>query len=140
VETIIVGAAESETAARALNRAAELAKATGSQLIIVTAYGSDDVDVVGVGSDTYVLSTADYATDFVNREAARLTAEFGIDAKGVAGSGKPHTVILDKAKAHDASLIVVGNVRMQGPGRLLGSVANDVAHHAPCDVYIVKTT
>jgi nucleotide-binding universal stress UspA family protein len=37
-------------------------------------------------------------------------------------------------------MIVVGNRRMQGLGRLLGSVANDVAHHAPCDVHIVKTT
>jgi nucleotide-binding universal stress UspA family protein len=38
-----------------------------------------------------------------------------------------------------ADLIVVGNRRVQGIGRLLGSVATDVAQHAPCDVYIVKT-
>lgn len=117
-----------------------MAKALGAKLVVVTAYGNDEVDVVGVGSDTYVLSTADYATDFVNREAGRLASELGIDAKGVAAAGKPHTVILEQAKAHDASLIVVGNLRMQGAGRLLGSVANDIAHHAPCDVYVVKTT
>jgi nucleotide-binding universal stress UspA family protein len=35
---------------------------------------------------------------------------------------------------------VLGNRRMQGAGRILGSVANSVAHHAPCDVYVVKTT
>ena len=29
---------------------------------------------------------------------------------------------------------------MQGLARVLGSVANSVAHGAPCDVYIVKTT
>ena len=34
---------------------------------------------------------------------------------------------------------MVGNRRMQGLGRVLGSVANSVAHNAPCDVYIAKT-
>jgi len=29
---------------------------------------------------------------------------------------------------------------MTGIGRVLGSIANDVAHHAPCSVYIAKTT
>jgi nucleotide-binding universal stress UspA family protein len=28
---------------------------------------------------------------------------------------------------------------MRGIGRLLGSVANSVAHNAPCDVYIANT-
>jgi len=136
----VVGAAESETAAKALERAAQLAKGLGAKLAVVTAYGSDDVDVVGVGSDTYVLSTADQANDFVTREAERLAAEYDIETRGVAASGKPHTVLLDQAKALGASVIVVGNLRMQGAGRLLGSVANDIAHHAPCDVLVVKTT
>ena len=43
------------------------------------------------------------------------------------------------AELVDADLIVVGNVRMQGLGRVLGSVGNDVAHSAPCSVLIVKT-
>ena len=48
-------------------------------------------------------------------------------------------MILDAAAQFEASIIFVGNVRMQGAGRLLGSVANHLAHHAPCDVFIVKT-
>jgi nucleotide-binding universal stress UspA family protein len=140
VETIVVGAAESETAAKALERAAQLAKGLGAGLVVVTAYDNDDVDVVGIGSDTYVLSTADHANDFVSREAERLAAEYGIEVRGVAALGKPHTVLLDQAKALEATVIVVGNLRMQGAGRLLGSVANDIAHHAPCDVLVVKTT
>ncbi|WP_117000208.1 universal stress protein [Desertimonas flava] len=140
MELILVGAAESETAAKALDRAGQIAAALGGRLLVVTAYGSDEVDVIGVGSDTFVLSTADHAQEFVAREAARLSAAYGIDAQGLAISGKPHTVLIDQAKAHGATLIVVGNVRMQGVGRVLGSVANDVTHHAPCDVYVVKTS
>ena len=54
--------------------------------------------------------------------------------------GKPADVIVDEAKRVDADLIVVGSKRMTGISRVLGSVANDVAHHADCSVYIAKTT
>ena len=41
----------------------------------------------------------------------------------------------------EADLIVVGNKGMTGAKRfLLGSVPNKVSHHAPCGVYIVRTT
>ena len=53
--------------------------------------------------------------------------------------GKPADAIVTVAKDIRADLIVVGNRRVQGIGRILGSVATDIAHHAPCDVYIVKT-
>ena len=53
--------------------------------------------------------------------------------------GKPATAFVDEAIRLDARLIVVGNRRVQGVGRILGSVASSVAAHAPCDVYIVKT-
>ncbi len=53
--------------------------------------------------------------------------------------GKPADALVHVAKEIGADLIVVGNRRVQGISRLLGSVATDVAHHAPCDVYIVKT-
>lgn len=39
----------------------------------------------------------------------------------------------------EARIIVVGNRRMRSIGRVLGSVAISVAHHAPCDVYIANT-
>ncbi|MFI5426024.1 universal stress protein [Aeromicrobium sp. UC242_57] len=53
--------------------------------------------------------------------------------------GKPADALVSAAKEIGADLIVVGNRRVQGISRILGSVATDVAHHAPCDVYIVKT-
>ncbi len=54
--------------------------------------------------------------------------------------GDPERVILAEAERLDADLIVVGNVRMQGVGRLLGSVGSHVLHHASCNVMIVKTS
>jgi nucleotide-binding universal stress UspA family protein len=39
----------------------------------------------------------------------------------------------------EADFIVVGNKGMKGASRILGSVANSVAHNAPCSVVIVDT-
>ena len=139
METIVVGVNDSPTATQAAERAAALANAVGGRLVVATAYGSDEVEVVGVGTDRFVLSSADEAADFATAMAARLHAEHGVEATGRAVRGKPDAAILALAKEVEATLIVVGNVRMQGVGRLLGSVANDIAHRAPCDVYIVKT-
>jgi nucleotide-binding universal stress UspA family protein len=54
--------------------------------------------------------------------------------------GDPARAILQIATEVGADLIVVGNKRMQGAGRLLGSVPNHVAHHAACAVLIVRTS
>jgi nucleotide-binding universal stress UspA family protein len=139
-EVFVVGAADTETAVRAVDRAAQLAKALNAHLIVVCAFTDSDVEVVNVGSDTFMRSGADEAQALSEQMAAQRGVTHGIVATGVARKGKPDDVILEVARQAQATLIVVGNVRMQGPGRLLGSVANGVAHHAPCDVLVVKTT
>ncbi|MAT16416.1 MAG: hypothetical protein CMJ46_14230 [Planctomyces sp.] len=47
--------------------------------------------------------------------------------------------VLDKAKELDADLIIMGHKGKSAIDRfLLGSVSNDVVHHAPCSVLIVR--
>lgn len=56
-------------------------------------------------------------------------------------SGDPADMICEVAEKEKVDLIVVGNKGMTGAKRfLLGSVPNQVSHHAPCNVLIVKTT
>ncbi|MDH3292846.1 MAG: universal stress protein [Acidimicrobiia bacterium] len=62
------------------------------------------------------------------------------DVSIVQAEGKPADVLVREAERLDADVIVVGNRRVQGPGRFLGAIATSVAHHAPCDVSIAKTT
>jgi nucleotide-binding universal stress UspA family protein len=63
------------------------------------------------------------------------------DVQTHASEGDPADAILDVAEEIKADLIVVGNKGMTGARRfLLGSVPNNVSHHAPCSVIIVKTT
>ena len=43
---------------------------------------------------------------------------------------------MEEAERSGAQLLVVGNVGINGLGRVLGSVAWSVVHNAPCDVLV----
>lgn len=53
-------------------------------------------------------------------------------------TGMAADLIVDMAKEMDADLIVVGSHGRHGIRLLLGSTANSVLHHAPCDVLAVR--
>ena len=54
--------------------------------------------------------------------------------------GMPDTEIHRFAEEHNVDLIVVGSHGRHGFALLLGSTANAVLHHAPCDVVAVRIT
>lgn len=54
-------------------------------------------------------------------------------------SNDPATALCDEAERVGAQAIVVGNKRVQGVSRALGSVAGAVLRRAPCDVFVVST-
>ena len=64
----------------------------------------------------------------------------GITMHATVLSGPPARMLVEHAEAIGADLIVVGNRRVQGLSRVLGSVAIDVLRHAPCSVYVARTT
>ena len=73
--------------------------------------------------------------------AAGQAKEAGVAANSHPREGDPADSILDVAEETGADLIVVGNKGMTGARRfLLGSVPNKISHHAPCGVFIVRTT
>jgi nucleotide-binding universal stress UspA family protein len=140
-KTIVVGTDGSDTADRAVNRAAELAALTGADLHLVSAYRQAPVRV-GDGS---VAEAADWSVggDFkadaaLQRTIARLRDK-GISLNEHAPKGDPADGILAVAVRENADLIVLGNRGMRGTGRVLGSVPNKVSHQAPCDLLIVYT-
>lgn len=134
----VVGTDGSGTAGKAAERAGELAKATGATVHVVCAYTHRGTTTIESGSDTFFVSALTDAEDIAQKQASALRAA-GVTVTVAAADGKPAAVILDEAKRVRADLIVVGNRRMQGVQRILGAVANDVVHHADCDVLVVKT-
>jgi len=139
VKTYVVGTDGSETAARAARRAGELAAQTGATIHVVCAYDRrGGATVGGVGTDSFDVSSLQTAEQIADQQAATFRAQ-GVSATCAAIDEKPAEALLAEAERLEAELIVVGNRRMQGVSRVLGSVANHIAHNAPCDVLIVKT-
>jgi nucleotide-binding universal stress UspA family protein len=145
-ERIVVGTDGSETANEAVRQAVALAKATGASVQIVSAF--EPVTRERVRSEQGELP-GDVAHSAGPREDVNLTLDTaagaakqeGVDVQTHAREGDPADALLDVAEETNADLIVVGNKGMTGAKRfLLGSVPNKVSHHAPCGVYIVRTT
>lgn len=131
-KTIVVGAHKAGTAREAVDYAIELRRVLGAHLHLVYAYPKDAGPMTG--KDTPGRVDAEQALDQMTPQAERQ--KYTTHAL----PGDPADAILQVAHEVGADLIVVGNKRMQGAGRFLGSVPNEIAHHAPCAVLIVKTT
>jgi nucleotide-binding universal stress UspA family protein len=138
--TIVVGTDGSNTADKAVARAAELARLTGASLHVVSAYTPTAARVVGEGSSGEYSVGPDFKVDAVLSGALdRLKAE-GIEIQAHGPKGDPGDAIVEIAVREGADLIVLGSRGMQGARRILGSVPNKVSHKAPCDLLIVQTT
>jgi nucleotide-binding universal stress UspA family protein len=143
---IVVGTDGSETAAEAVRQAIDLAKLAGAQLSIISAYAPVSKRRV---QDEQAAAPADVQHQIGPREdvnlvleaAAALARKEGIEVQTHPVEADPAEAILNVAEETNADLIVVGNKGMTGARRyLLGSVPNNVSHHAPCSVIIVRTT
>lgn len=133
---IVVGVDRSETAAIAAKKAAAMAKAYGANLHLVTSADRSATVSVGVGDDRSMVDWVTDAEQLLERYAKSL------DCASISthvGTGNPASVLCDEAKRLNAAVIVVGNRRVQGVSRVLGSVAGDVMRHAPCDVLVANT-
>ena len=143
---IVVGTDGSDTAAEAVRQAVDLAKLAGAQLSIVSAY--EPVSKRRLESEQQA-APADVQYEIGPREdvnlvldaAAAAAKKEGVDVQTHPVEGGPSDAILNVAEETNADLIVVGNKGMTGARRfVLGSVPNNVSHHAPCSVIIVRTT
>jgi nucleotide-binding universal stress UspA family protein len=122
-ERILVGTDGSKTAAKAVDRAVEVAKTTGASLTLLTAAPIDRGAKV-VASEMERLSGSGVAID------TKVIDEDAVSA------------LIEEARDGHFDLLVMGNKGMTGVTRFfrLGSVPNKVSHHLPCSLLIVKTT
>lgn len=137
MKTILVGYDDSDAAGRALQRAATLAKALDSQLV-VTSVAPVTETAVGrsLGADP-VEPASDHLAELAC--ARNQLEQMGVAASYIEAVGHEGDALIAAATDRDADLIVVGSEHSSLVGRLLGqSVPDTVAHHAPCDVLIVR--
>jgi len=145
-DRIVVGTDGSETAKEAVQTAIELAKLTKAKLEIVSAYepipsARLKEEGEGISGDLSHVVNARGDVQFVLDKAAADAKKAKVDVVTHPREGDPADAILDVAEENGADLVMVGNRGMTGAKRfLLGSVPNKISHHAPCDVWIVRTT
>jgi nucleotide-binding universal stress UspA family protein len=108
VSAIVVGTDGSAAAERAVRRAVSIAKATGAQLHLVTAYpeGSYRESIAGTAR-TAEIDLREAAEGVLARDAGHGESE-GVDAATQAREGDPAQVLIDVAQDVGADLIVVG--------------------------------
>ena len=145
VKTIVVGFDGSESAERALERAAEFADAFGAQLVVASV-AVPPVPVSGIeaalpAAPTQFASAAVDELELSERHLERareLLEDRGLAADFVAEAGPPADRIVTVAESRGADLIVVGTSEPGFLERLLtGSVSEDVSRSTRRDVLIV---
>lgn len=149
MKTILVGYDGTGPAERALTRAAELAQAFGSKVVVVSVSAPEPpaIDGGAFGLMPYYYPATDVAarTDEAVWEQHRervqaLFAGFDVPVEFAGVTGQPAEQIVDVADEHDADLIVVGTRHPGFLERLLGgSVSDGVTRQAHCDVLIVHS-
>ena len=142
-ETIVVGVDGSEGGAAALEFAAGEAAFRGARLRIVSAWqvpvvASGDVDFapppVPATWDAFQVRAQRVADDAF---AAVKTMHPSLEGEPLAAEGQPADVLLEQGT--DAALLVVGRRGLGGfRSLLLGSVSQQVVHHATCPVVVVN--
>ncbi|HEY5888977.1 MAG TPA: universal stress protein [Acidimicrobiales bacterium] len=139
MDTVIAGVDGSETALEAARSAADLAKRLGANLHLVMAIGQHKQQTVrGAGGEAWTINTFDSAEQKLSAIAGQIRGGPGVTTSVV--EGDPAKCLVAEAERLDAEVIVVGNKRVHGPGRVLGAIGLEVVRRAPCAVHIVKTT
>jgi nucleotide-binding universal stress UspA family protein len=132
----IVGVDGSDTARRAALTAADLATKCDATLHLVTGMKRRGGRDVTAGSDSWHLDPLSDAEQLLAGLRSELVAPTITSA---VVSDDPAKALCEEARRLDAEMIIVGNRRVQGASRILGSIATDVLHIAPCNVLVVHT-
>jgi nucleotide-binding universal stress UspA family protein len=126
-ETILV--AYDDPSTETLRRAADLAEALGSALIVTN---------VAAAADPTEAEEAEQDAGERLSQARSYLDQRGLAAELVPSVGPPAEAIVELARQRNADLIVVGTRKKAFFERLVeGSVNQDVLRRAPCDVLVV---
>ena len=145
--TIVVGYDGTHPAELALARAAELAKAFDSRVVVADVAAPEPLQTMpgAFGLAPYYVDTAEQGTrsdqELWQQHRERVESfltEIGVRHEFAGVVGEPVEEIVDVAERRQADLIVVGTREPGFLERLLGgSVSQGVARRAHCDVLIV---
>jgi nucleotide-binding universal stress UspA family protein len=139
---IVVGVDGSDGGAAALEFAAEEAALRRAPLRVVSAWEIPTA-AYGAGAapplDPATLDAFRLRAEQIAEDAAEAVKKLqpSVEVEALSGAGQPADVLL--AQGADAELVVVGRRGLGGfKSLLLGSVSQQVVHHASCPVVVVQ--
>ncbi|WP_092260141.1 universal stress protein [Corynebacterium cystitidis] len=139
--SIVVGTDGSKSSLLAVERAAKIAAAFDSKLIIGCAYYESEEDASKTLRQDSVAILGDEKAQENLKQAVEHAREVGANnVETAVRPGAPVKALMAIVNDNKADLLVVGNRGINSlTGRLLGSVPADVARQSDCDVMIVHT-
>ena len=136
MQKIVLGYDETDASKRALERAAQLAKAFGSELFVASV-APIIASAARSGGGIDPVDPPSKHREELSDARAYLEGQ-GITAHYRAAIGDPADTIVELATERGADLIVVGTREPNILKRLLGqSVSETVSHKAHCDMLVV---
>ncbi len=139
-EKILLATDGSEDAAAAARAAVDLANKTGAELHVVRAWqGPHEYAYPGVSHQSLEATYSHQAERAFNRDLERIEKLGGTVTESYLEEGRPADVIFDAGERAGVDLIVVGSRGLGAFRRIaLGSVSEEVAHHAHVPVLVVR--
>ena len=132
VQRVVVATDRSETAARAVSWAADMAGRFAADLVLVQVLAPD------IDTEELPEPRVDLAATELSRVAADIAGPKG--RARVVVDDDPAVAILRVAEEERADVVIVGNAGMAGRKKfLLGNVPNRISHLARCTVIVVNT-
>lgn len=137
---VLVGLDGSVEALRALDKAIELALLNDAELVIAHIIDLRSFSTAAALDPTWADDHENGAQKFLNDFAQEATDAGVKNVKTILEMGAPKLMMASTLpKKENIDLIVIGAVGMTRLERILvGSVAEYVIAHCPCDVYIVR--
>jgi len=142
---ILVPVDGSEYSMKAVKVALKFAKATTADINIMTVtpfISGLDLEISAGAMDKLNESMKSRGEEILSKAQGILTAE-GVSGKTILSSSiSAADEILTVAEKEKMDLIIIGSRGLGGKATrfIMGSVAQKVVSHAPCNVYVVKTS
>lgn len=136
---ILAALDKSEHAWKVLDKAIEMAKYQGAQLLVLTVK-EEVIEIGEVGMSEALSEAIQQEATYLLEEVKKRTASAGIDVKTMQESSRSAAeAILRVAESEGVDILVMGHKSKSALDRFfIGSVASKVVSHAPCSVYVVR--
>jgi nucleotide-binding universal stress UspA family protein len=142
--TILLATDGSDEAGLATQAAAELSKATGSEVHVAYVQPTE-AELIGPHAytdeirESLIARAERDARSFLEEQAERVRSEGGKVAETHLRVGRPDKELIRLARVLGVGTIVMGSRGLGAMERmLLGSVSESVVRHAHCPVYVVR--